>query len=281
MWKGVIVRRRKLGRSSAKGITSFSQTGMDWYRSDKKAKEGDVYIRWGCTAPVAGNKVLNTAEAIHEVADKKAFRLKLSEAGLSPLTFDDYNDLPGNIRFPLVVRRGNHAQGRNLHVVSSFEELKTTCDQYGHNYYISPLVNKVAEYRVTFVQGRVVWVAEKTPADRNVVAWNVAQGGRFDNVSWGQWPLRAVRKSLEAFMLSSLDFGAVDVMVDENGDCFVLEINSAPSQTSPYRQECMAKAFDYIMQNESKERIPVVQQRGDWKKFIHPALSPMAIMEEE
>ena len=131
---------------------------------------------------------------------------------------------------------------------------------------------------MTFVQGRVVWVAEKTPDDPSDIAWNVARGGRFDNVRWGDWPLRAVRVSREAFLLSRLDFGAVDVMVDAEGECYVLEINSAPSQTSPYRQKCMAKAFDYIMRNENKERIPVTEARGGWKKFIHPALSDEAIL---
>jgi hypothetical protein len=72
--------------------------------------------------------------------------------------------------------------------------------------------------------------------------------------------------------LSGLDFGGVDVMVDRAGNCYVLEINSAPSQTSPYRQECTAKAFDYVVLN-GKDNIPVVEQRGGWKKFAHPALS--------
>ena len=74
-----------------------------------------------------------------------------------------------------------------------------------------------------------------------------------------------------------LDFGAVDVMVDADGRPYVLEINSAPSQTSPYRQECMAKAFDYIVRN-GKEPIPVIAERGGYKRFIHPALTPDAQM---
>jgi hypothetical protein len=78
-------------------------------------------------------------------------------------------------------------------------------------------------------------------------------------------------------MLSSLDFGAVDVMVDANGRPYVLEINSAPSQTSPYRQECMAKAFDYIVRN-GKDSIPIIPERGGYKKFIHVALTPEAIV---
>jgi glutathione synthase/RimK-type ligase-like ATP-grasp enzyme len=127
------------------------------------------------------------------------------------------------------------------------------------------------------VQGRAVAVAQKTPSNPDDVAWNVAQGGRFDNVPWDSWPLQAVRKSIEAFNLSELDFGGVDVMVDAEGKAYIIEINSAPSLTSPYRQECMAKAFDYISEH-GKERIPLVEERGGYRKFIHPAVCERAVL---
>ena len=60
-------------------------------------------------------------------------------------------------------------------------------------------------------------------------------------------------------------------MVDGDGEAYVIEINSAPSLTSPYRQACFAKAFDWIVEN-GKERIPVVKERGGYLKFIHPAV---------
>jgi glutathione synthase/RimK-type ligase-like ATP-grasp enzyme len=135
----------------------------------------------------------------------------------------------------------------------------------------------VAEYRVFVVSGRAVAVAKKTPGNPQDVAWNVARGGRFDNVDWGDWPLKAVKTSIEAFNLSALDFGGVDVMVDGDGNCYVLEINSAPSLTSPYRQECMAKGLHYAL-TRGKERIPLVAERGGWRKFAHPAISDQALI---
>jgi glutathione synthase/RimK-type ligase-like ATP-grasp enzyme len=151
-------------------------------------------------------------------------------------------------------------------------------------YYISELVDKVAEYRVFIVQGRVACVARKTPGNPREVAWNVAQGGRFDHVRWDDWPLQAVRKSVEAFNLSGLDFGGVDVMVDSNDRSYIIEINSAPSLPlmsngePTHRQECMAKCFDWIIRN-GKERIPLVERRGGYRKFIHPAICDRAEVE--
>jgi hypothetical protein len=68
-------------------------------------------------------------------------------------------------------------------------------------------------------------------------------------------------------------------MVDAAGNCYVLEINSAPSLTSPYRQECMGKAFKYIVEN-GKARIPLVEAKGGYRKFIHPALTDDALLVE-
>ena len=83
------------------------------------------------------------------------------------------------------------------------------------------------------------------------------------------------RQALLAFEAWGGDFGGVDVMVDRQGETFVLEINSAPSLTSPYRQECFAKAFDYIVEH-GKAEIPLIAAKGGYTKFIHPAINQNA-----
>jgi glutathione synthase/RimK-type ligase-like ATP-grasp enzyme len=267
--------------SSCKGIAEFSKKGIKWVRSDAAVlPPDDLYIRWGCTANVPAKKVLNTAKAIHEVNDKAAFRLLCAENKLAPpsmlLSQVEENDITWKgLSYPVIVRPEHHAQGRNIYKCDNDAELKAAYHKVNTEGYISNYVDKEAEYRVAVVQGRAVWVAKKTPADPNAIAWNVAQGGRFDNVRWGDWPLKVVRIAIEAFNLSSLDFGGVDVMVGKDGSVGVLEINSAPSLTSPYRQECFAKAFDYIIEN-GKERIPLVKEKGGYLKFIHPALDVKA-----
>lgn len=285
MDKLVILRRRKLGMSSAKGIAEKSATGIRWTRNDFKAdrqpREDEVCIRWGCTSNVASKRVLNTAAAIHQVADKASFRMLLDEHELCPPTKLigngwEFNAKDLGLEYPIVMRTRTHSRGRGMAVAHNPDEARRIARQIGPNGYMSNLINKLHEYRVAVVQGRVAWVAEKTPGNPDDVAWNVAKGGRFDNVRWGEWPLKAVRVAVEAFELSELDFGGVDVMTDADGNAYVIEINSAPSLTSDYRQACFAKCFDYIAEH-GKARIPRVQQRGDWKKFIHPALSERAL----
>jgi len=193
-----IIRRRKLGMSSAKGIAQFSKTGIGWVRSDKPLPDDDLYIRWGCTSNVPTNNVINTAAAIHEVNDKAGFRGTLSEAGLCPHTWQDVKDVPLAELFKGVIfRPAVHSRGRYIYRCTTWKQL-TECADKHPDYYLSEYIDKVAEYRVCVVQGRALWVVRKTPDDVNALAWNVAKGGRFDNVRWDDWPLKAVRTSIEA-----------------------------------------------------------------------------------
>lgn len=267
----LILRRRKLGRTSVREISAKSRQGILNIRNDKPFPHNlNLIFRWGCTSDVPeGVSIVNSARAIHLAADKAECRRVFGD--LSPKTWFDLNDRA--ITYPCIVRPRQHHQGRRLYVCNNLAEVVRAAGQCGPGYYISEYIDKVAEYRVFVVQGRCVCVAKKTPADANAVAWNVAQGGRFDNVRWDDWPLKAVKVSIQAFNKTGLDFGGVDIMVDREGNCYVLEINSAPSLTSEYRQSCMAKAFDYIVEH-GKEHFPSIDDlpRGGYRKFIHPAI---------
>lgn len=170
-----------------------------------------------------------------------------------------------------------HHQGRNLFFCTNKAELISAVGRCGAGYYVSEFIDKAAEYRVFCGSGRAVAVAKKTPGNPGDVAWNVARGGSFDNVRFDDWPLNAVKYALKAHKLTGLDFSGVDVMVDAQGMPYVLEVNSAPSLTSPYRQQCFAKLFDYIILNGHTE-IPIIQEPGGYRKFIHPCISDRAIV---
>ena len=283
----IILRRPKLGLS-VKHLVAKSEKIDKVCRNDRPIPDNlSMVIRWGTTSNILCNNIVNTAEAIHRVSDKSGFRTVLMDAWgevgaigkpLCPYTYNEGDASVPNIMEHLptvVVRPRTHAQGKHVYLCHTQEDMASAVALCGPGWYASEYIPKVAEYRVTFVQGRVVWVAQKTPGNPEAVAWNVSQGGRFDNVRWGEWPLRVIRRSREAFMLTGLHFGAVDVMVDAAGLVYVLEVNSAPSQTSPYRQECMAKAFDYLIEH-GKQDIPITMERGGYRKFIHPALTPEA-----
>lgn len=307
------LRRKKLGAGSIRGMTSFLNQdgreprsvssilslgqGASCVRNDRlqdpravaAMEESTLVVRWGCTtsAGVPLSKQVNPSRAISIVGDKLGCRKMLREMDptLIPTTIingDNDNEtswLSGSQ--PLVLRPRTHAQGRNLFVVNGLEELLNVVNNnvrvFSSGWYASELINKVAEYRVYVVSGRVATVARKTPDDPSAVAWNVAQGGRFDVVNWGNWPLEVCRVAVEAFNhVPGLDFAGVDVMVDENGRAYVIELNSAPSLpllsdgSVSYRQKCMAHCFAYMADN-GKDRMPLSDETG-WRRYIHPAV---------
>ena len=274
-----LLRRRKLGKTSCDNISLKSVEGIKVFRNDNRnIPNGDIVFRWGCTSNVEARNIVNTAAAIHTVSNKAGFRKVMQDQApegrkLCPKTWFDYRDQ--GVTYPCIVRPAVHHQGRKLWKCDNFRELEAAIHQAGVGYYVSEFIPKVKEYRVFIVSGRVVCVANKTPGNPDDIAWNVARGGRFDNIRWDDWPLRAVRVAVEAFNLSELDFGGVDVMEAADGSCTVLEVNAACSLTSDYRQECFAKAFDYIIRH-GKYKIPLVPERGGYLKFIHPAINPAA-----
>lgn len=288
MARNVILRRRKLGRTSCREIASLASSDIKVVRNWRDAwpTGTDIVFRWGCTSslPYAMTTV-NTAESIHWCSDKKNGRLEMQQAGVpvpeswfASAFYADY--VQGlqeyvDINDTWVLRPAVHAQGRNL-IFGNAAMIAEYISNHQHyrEGYVSRLINKVAEFRVFVCQNRAVWVAKKTPADPTAVAWNVAQGGRFDNVRWADWNTKVLQAALAAAKVSGTDFCGVDVMVDAEGLPYVLEVNSAPSQTSPYRQSCVAKAFDYIIQNNSKAHFEDVEwnERRTWKSYIHPAV---------
>jgi hypothetical protein len=296
------------GRASSVGVRCWTDaTGaisvlrneeLGGIASTRILEATQLLVRWGCATPtgIGIEKQVNPSHAIRSVNDKLGARQRLSlqEPELVPETLwsvRDYEDTllngaPSMIlrtsttnitSTTMILRPKHHAQGRNLHVVEDMDTLRRLATRYGEgNWYASELIDKVREVRVYWVSGRVATVAEKTPADPSAVAWNVAQGGRFDVIGWGDWPLEACRVACEAMKHFELDFGGVDLMMDRDGRWYLIEINSAPSLpllsdgSVSYRQKCMAKTFKWMLEH-GKERMDADYNNG-WRGYIHPAI---------
>lgn len=282
-----ILRRKGLGLESTKAIKELSQHEITIVRNDKLPEftDDDVVLRWGTTAnlieqpPTSTNiytcNVLNKANNISLVNNKSFFRqtLQLQAPHLIPKTWFNYEDT--EITYPCILRPQHHAQGENLYFCDSKEQLQFPIkyfSPFSNCYYISEFISKIAEYRVCFIQGLVAWVAKKTPKNPQDIAWNVAKGGKFKNVNWKAWPIDVIETAYQAYIISGLYLGGVDVMVDEKGRSYVLEINSAPSHTSPYRQSCTTKCIDYGITYNMFNHLQPNDNFKKYSKWLHPAL---------
>lgn len=308
----IFLRRRKLGRTSTREIASAVSALLpnveckvirNWKPEyDAPPSPVDWLVRWGCTSDygVPAERTLNTSESIHWCSDKRQGRLDMQAAGVPvPRSFDpreifaSFEDghegdfyvaaEEAGLDKEYVLRPAAHAQGRNI-LYGTLAEISDNLDSLYHGArrlydlfldgYLSYKIDKVAEYRVFVCQNRAVWVTKKTPGNPDDVAWNVAQGGRFDNVRWDDWNTKVIDAALKAAKISGTDFCGVDVMVDGDGYPYVLEVNSAPSQTSPYRQSCVGKVIACIVRSGSKQPMPDIEwnARRTYKSYIHPAV---------
>ena len=272
-----ILKRRGLGRSSIKAFIQYCNSPIQVIKNTNipQLDPSDTILRWGCTSAVLQGHILNKADNITIVNDKSEFRFRLQveHPHIVPNTW--YGSEEQTITFPCIVRPQHHAQGKRLYFCTNYQDLRRVFIKYldliNDGFYISEYIPKVAEYRVCFIQGRVAWIAEKIPANPEAIAWNVAQGSKFINCNWKNWPIKAVEACYLAYQESGLWLAGIDVMIDAEGKPYILEVNSAPSHTSPYRQQCTAKCIDYYI-TTSKAEIPLDTNYKKYLRYIHPAI---------
>lgn len=272
------LRRKGSGKEACEAIASKMNNIVKVVRVDKPMPNTvQTVIRWGVAVPLGGNKeVFNSGAAIQRVSNKTDFRklLKDKVPHLIPKTWTK-GDFAHIVDFPVIARPSHHQSGKDFYYCETHQEMISATKKCGDNFYISQYIPKAEEYRVCFMQGRVAWVARKYPDHEGQIAWNNAEGGHFENVKWKQWKSPVLQTAYEAFSLSGLDFGGVDVITGLDGKHYVLEINSCMGVTSEYRQTCMAKVFDYMVDNGS-DTIPLNEEKISWGRYIHPALLEVA-----
>ena len=270
----LILRRRKLGKGSCMAIKENSVNDIVVVRNDKLKRrhlDAELLIRWGCTSEVPIRKVINKAVSIERVNNKPLCREMLIEAGINvPRTYFNQDEIPE--RYPLLGRRRKHAQGRHIHMINNLEEFRTD-----NSYYWSEYLRKEKEFRVFTFFGKVLMVAEKIPRNIEDIAWNHHQGSSFRNLRWAQWPKKACLEALKAAKVIGIDFSGVDVIYvrEETLKPYVLELNSAHSLTSEYRQKTFAKALDWAIQkarNNELEHFEVPETIETYRDILHPCL---------
>lgn len=287
----IIFYSSQIGKSSRK-LAPLSTAGIRAVCSGNEPipADTDLIFRWGCISKTGKNdaKFVNTIKAIDWCCDKKKARLEMQAAGVPvPQTWTGAEFVSLCLQEVLdtdadkfVVRPEHHTQGKQLFVGDVTAAALTANNTYRDGY-VSEYVEKVAEYRVFVVQGRVAWVNKTEDPGDGRVAWNYADG---ENVYWGEWPVNVVQAALAAAKVAEaqgITFCAVDLMVTADGAAYVSELNSAPSQEGTYHPTCVAKCFDYIVANGKDSFPDVVLPEGTaadraWRWFIHPAVSDRA-----
>lgn len=292
----MMLRRRKLGMGSVRGIAHHSEGAIDWVRNDnlnsKNWNNITHVVRWGCTSSLPTGfthiPIINKSGAIHATSNKSSFR-KTFQMAYPQWSIPSFGSDWGTPDFPCIARPHTHSRGLNLTLCNNPNSLLDAARSFGTGWYAGKFIPKIEEYRVYVVGGRSVAVAKKVVEDKTAIAWNRARGDcEFVNVRWDEWPLSVVEAGIAAVNHLELDFGGADVMIDSDGRPYVLEVNSAPSlplhektntfrinstediaARATYRQKCFTNGLLHTIEHGHM----AVGDVSGWRDVIHPGVN--------
>lgn len=237
----------------------------------------NLLIRWGSRAPAPFDEETQTFNRINNLAiAQNKLRFRQQVGNLAPPTYHTIQawQLDGMV-LPVVVRPWHHTQGQHFHLCNTLDEVRNAAFRLAggqRQFYITQYIKKAREYRVFVWEDKAVWVAEKTPNDREAPIWSHQINTVLTNVRWSAWPLQSVLKAVEATHRCGLDFGAVDVIEDQEGNAYVLEANTAPGVESFYRSRCMQQVLQHTLENGISRPYFRPTPGNTWRHYIHPAI---------
>jgi glutathione synthase/RimK-type ligase-like ATP-grasp enzyme len=202
------------------------QSGLDANEAENK----EALIRWGSRKDGFLDShfetVINNARAINLASDKLASLDKMAENEINvPQFSEDPNILIEEFGFPILGRKRYHARGTDIQLCLQRRDFRNLMD-----YYVQ-YIPTVREYRLHVVGDEVIRVQGKfLDFPTHSLPWvrNYTTGYRF------RGPRKRLKKerltmAVNAVKSLGLDFGAVDLIVADDGLGYVLEVNTAPS----------------------------------------------------
>lgn len=212
---------------------------------DASVSDTDLLIRWGHTGrfPLKRGAIeINTPQSINRGSDKGGAREILQDAGVSvPRSFFTRDAALAANTYPLIGRPSYHTQGRDVEFIKTRDDLSRSSSSYW-----SEFIKKDREFRVYVFGGRVLGVVEKTPENKDDIAWNSHRGAVFTDLTEGQYPSSLLSVALDAARAVGQFFSGVDIMT-RGADAYVLELNSSLALSNAHRVDLFARAFGELI----------------------------------
>ncbi len=221
----------KLGSESARRLKEVLG-GRPLLKPDGvyRPREGDVIINWGSARNPnflgEGVRMLNLPEHVEVASNKLSTLVALSRAGVTTIPFTSNQGEASSWDGTIYVRnelRGHSGEG--IVIIGQDDEVPP-----------APLYTKAidnqGEYRIHVMNGEVFDYRKKSRMDGDEPTEDQSKIRTLGN-GWiyRQGNLRRLERveelAIQAINALNLDFGAVDIIMDANGDVFVLEVNTA------------------------------------------------------
>ena len=202
-----------------------------------------IHVRWGNYGGADDDVTLNKRNAVALAADKLLSLQTMQAANISIPTFSTE---PTELHYPFLGRNEAHTRGNDIVLCIQEKDYKIN----PRDYYIQ-YVPKKLEFRVHVFDGNVLHTQVKHLVDaeqyrKTPYCWNHGKGFVF------QTPAKKPRadrleQAVNAVKALGLDFGAVDMIVGDDDQTYILEVNSAPGlspSTAKKYVDAIAKKFD-------------------------------------
>lgn len=267
--------RRRLKKSGKEYFRIYKNHFVDAFEK-RKIDDNDltnkIVLRWGNTIPVQlqGSIVYNKAEAIQKATNKKLAREIWMQKNINCpklITNNEEAQIALNKTKIIIARPYVHAKGKNFIILKNLQEFIDFQIANPQNWYYSEFIDKVKEYRVHVGHGRILNYLEKPKPDNGNIAWNRALNAEaFENVKWNDYNNNVCKVAIQSGKELGLDFYGADIIVDKEGNAFVLEINTSPTlASSEYSMNRYALYFDWLSKKDER------REHWEFKEFKNPS----------
>ena len=191
---------------------------------------GSFLIRWGSSLQPEMDdefdRVINYAGGIMNATNKLESLCILQEEGLKVPPFSTNPEaLADEYGYPILGRKLRHARASDIQFCLQARDFRQPRDFY------TAYIPTNREYRVHVVGDEAVRVQAKYldfPEQKKEWIRNYGTGYRFRNPRL-RMHRRRLQDAIRAVSVLGLDFGAVDLIVGDDNETYILEVNTAPS----------------------------------------------------
>jgi glutathione synthase/RimK-type ligase-like ATP-grasp enzyme len=211
-------------------VDALKEKNIDINGGMKDPGKVPILIRWGSLLGVASNpgKVINSKTAIAKASNKEAALEIFGQNGISiPKTMNARQVTTSD--FPVLGRKVHHIAGNDIILCLQKKDLAVAV-QNGCTHF-TKYIPTATEFRLHVWGDQVIKISEKvlTEPERNKDPWirNFDEGYTFMSPKT-KLSGQAKGMAVDAVACLGLNFGAVDMILGDDGLAYVLEVNSAP-----------------------------------------------------
>jgi glutathione synthase/RimK-type ligase-like ATP-grasp enzyme len=182
----------------------------------------------------------------------QGFLYTLNGVPTPPLTSSPSNQtlleyLNTTAEYPLILKHNVGVMGLHNFLVSDATELQKVLSQPLQGFVAQPFIKNTGELRVlTFGKNVAPFIFRKYATAESHLN-NTSRGGAAEQVAVEAVNPLHLEHALRAAELTNREVGGVDVLLAENGEHYILEVNSTPAIASGvFADEKIARYSDYI-----------------------------------